>query len=325
MLQHGFLRWTRPLNTSLLLGTLADLARGKSELVAENALLRQQLTILRRQSKRPVCTQRDRCLLVLLARATRSWRQALLIVQPETLLRWHRQGFRLFWKHKSLSTSNKSKVTGETIALIKDMAKNNRLWGAERIRGELLKLDIRVSKRTIQKYVRHIRSQRPRRQNWRTFLHNHAKDVWACDFLQVTDLFFRSLFAFFVIELKSRRVIHVGVTKAPTDAWVAQQLREATPYGERPTYLLRDNDRKFGSSFARVATTSGIKVLRTPYRTPRANAICERFLGSVRRECLDHFLVLHEKQFYRLLKAYVVYFNQARPHQGIGQQIPVPS
>ena len=159
-----------------------------------------------------------------------------------------------------------------------------------------------------------VRLKRPGGQNWATFLHNHAKDVWACDFLQVTDLFFRSLFAFFIIELKSRRVIHMNVTRSPTDLWIAQQLREATPYGERPTYLMRDNDRKFGPSFARVATTSGIKVLRTPYRTPRANAICERFLGSVRRECLDHFLVLHEKQLYRLLKAYVVYFNQARPH-----------
>ena len=157
-------------------------------------------------------------------------------------------------------------------------------------------------KRTIQKYRKPVRLTRPGGQNWATFLHNHAKDVWACDFLQVTDLFFRSLFAFFIIELKSRRVIHVNETRSPTDLWVAQQLREATPYGERPTYLIRDNDRKFGPSFARVATTSGIKVLRTPYRTPRANAICERFLGSVRRECLDHFLVLHEKQLYRLRK-----------------------
>jgi transposase InsO family protein len=125
--------------------------------------------------------------------------------------------------------------------------------------------------------------------------------------------------------LKSRKIIHVNVTRAPTDLWVAQQLREATPYGEGPNYLIRDNDRKFGSSFARVATTSGIKVLRTPYRTPQANAICERFLGSVRRECLDHFLIFHVKHLSRLLNAYVVYFNQARPHQGLGQRIPESS
>src|SRR5438874_7964013 len=144
----------------------------------------------------------------------------------------------------------------------------------------------------------------------------------ACDFLQVTDLFFRPLFAFFIVELKSRRVIHVGVTRSPTDAWVAQQLREATPYGQAPKYLIRDNESKFGSSFARVAATSGIKILKTPYHAPRANAICERFMRSVRQECLDHLLIFQEKQLQRVLNAYVGYFNQSRPHQGIGQQIP---
>jgi len=204
------------------------------------------------------------------------------------------------------------------------MAANNRLWGAERIRGELLKLRIRVSKRTIQKYMKHVRPKRACGQTWRTFLRNHTAEVWACDFLQVMDLFFRSFFAFFIIELKSRKVIRVNVTRSPTDLWVAQQLREATAYGQTPKYLLRDNDKKFGPNFARVATTTGIQVLRTPYRTPQANAVCERFLGSVRRECLDHFLIFHEKQLQRLLKGYVLYFNQARPHQGLGQQIPEP-
>ena len=140
--------------------------------------------------------------------------------------------------------------------------------------------------------------------------------------LQVTDLFFRPLFAFFIVELKSRWVIHVGVTRSPTDAWVAQQLREATPYGQAPNYLIRDNDSKFGSSFARVAATSGIKILKTPYHAPRANAICERFMRSVRQECLDHLLIFQEKQLQRVLNAYVGYFNQSRPHQGIAQRIP---
>src|SRR3989441_7288739 len=205
------------------------------------------------------------------------------------------------------------------------MAANNRLWGAERIRGELLKLDIRVSKRTIQKYMKQIRPKRARGQNWKTFLRNHTAGMWACDFLQVTDLFFRPLFAFFIIELKSRKVIHVGVTRSPTDPWVAQQLREATPYGQAPKYLIRDNDSKFGSSFARVATTSAIEILKTPVHAPRANAICERFLRSVRQECLDHLLIFSEKQLQRVLNQYVVYFNQARPHQGIQQQVPEPS
>jgi putative transposase len=306
-------------------GTFADLTRGKAELLAENALLRHQLIILRRQIKRPVYRKTDRVLLVFLSRMVRAWKQALFIVQPETLLRWHRELFRVFWKHTSKARSSKPRLSHETITLIREMAANNRLWGAERIRGELLKLDIQVSKRTIQKYMKPIRPKQASGQSWKIFLRNHAAEVWACDFLQVTDLFFRPLFAFFLIELKSRRVIHVNVTRSPTDRWVAHQLREATPYGQTPTYLIRDNDRKFGPSFARVATTSGIKVLRTPYRTPRANAVCERFLGSVRRECLDHFLILHEKQLHRLLKNYILYFNQARPHQGLGQRIPEPA
>jgi len=206
--------------------------------------------------------------------------------------------------------------------LIRQMARENRLWGAERIRGELLKLGLRVCKRTIQKYMRTVRSQQPRGQKWATFLRNHAADIWACDFLQVTDLFFRPLFAFFVIELKSRKVIHIGVTRSPTDSWVAQQLREATPYGQAPKYLIRDNDSKFGSCFARVAKTSSIKILKTPVHAPRANAVCERFLRSVRQECLDHLLILQEKQLQRALNDYVAYFNRARPHQGIAQQIP---
>jgi putative transposase len=324
-LSARFTQLTKPLSTPLPMQTLADLGRNKSELIAEIALLRQQLIILKRQVKRPACTKTDRILLVLLARLVRTWKQAFIIVQPETLLRWHRELFRLYWKRKSKAASHKPKVATETIALIRQMAKDNRLWGAERIRGELLKLGIRVSKRTIQKYMRQVRNSRPREQTWSTFLHTHAQQIWACDFLPVTDLFFHSLFAFFIIELHSRRVIHVGVTRSPTDAWVAQQLREATPYRQAPKYLIRDNDSKFGPCFARVAATSGIKILKTPYHAPRANAVCERFLRSVRQECLDHLLILQEKQLQRVLNEYVRYFNQARPHQGIQQQIPEPS
>ncbi len=274
VLQERFSRGIRPPTTSLLLGTLVDLTRGKSELLAENALLRHQLIILRRQIKRPVSRKSDRLLLVLLASMVRTWKQALFIVQPETLLRGPRELFRLLWKHKSKAHSRKPRLSPETISLIKEMAVNNRLWGAERIRGELLKLDIRVRKRTIQKYMKLVRPKRSLGQTWRTFLRNHAAEVWACDFLQVTDLFFRPLFAFFIIELKSRKVIHVNVTRSPTDLWVAQQLREATPYGQTPKYLIRDNDKKCGPHFARVATTSGIKVLRTPYRTRAARMLC---------------------------------------------------
>jgi transposase InsO family protein len=313
---------TRPAAAPLVAGTLADLARTKPQLVAENALLRQQLLVLRRQVGRPRCTWADRALLVLLASRLRTWRQALLLVQPNTLLRWHRAGFRAVWRRKSRPGPGRPPLPAETVALIRQMAAENPLWGAERIRGELAKLGQRVAKRTIQAYLRSSRAPRPRGQRWATFLRNQAAGIWACDFLPVTDALFRPLFAFVVVELATRRVVHVGATRHPTDAWVAQQLREATPFEQRPRYLLRDNDSKFGATFARVAATSGIEVLRTPYRAPRANAVCERFLGSVHRECLDQLLVLGEAHLRRVLRAYVAYFNHARPHQGLGQAIP---
>jgi hypothetical protein len=180
-LSSRFTRWTKPLGASLPLATLTDLGRSKSELLAENALLRQQLIILRRQVKRPTFTRTDRILLVLLARLVRTWQQALVIVQPDTLLRWHRELFRLVWKRKSKTASHTPKVAAQTIALIRQIATENRLWGAERIRGELLKLGIRVCKRTIQKYMRTVRTHRPRGQKWATFLRNHAAQIWACD------------------------------------------------------------------------------------------------------------------------------------------------
>ncbi len=317
-------RLTKPITHGRALGTIADLARSKPQLVAENLLLRQQLIVLNRSVKRPQLTTADRGLLVLLASRAQAWKEALLIVKPETVLRWHRQGFRLFWKWKSRTTSRDPKLPLETINLIKEMAAANRLWGAERIRGELLKVGIKVAKRTIQRYMRQVRPSRPHGQTWATFLRNHAKDTWACDFLQVTDIFFRPLFAFFITELSSRRIVHVGVTRSPNDEWAAQQLREATPYGEAPKYLIRDNDAKYGPHFGAVAIGIGIEGLRTPIHAPRANAICERLLGSVRRECLDHMVVVSEAHLRRVLNEYVLYFNRSRPHQGIDQRIPVP-
>ncbi len=324
--QRRLLAATAPSTARLVVDTLADLPRSKGALIAENALLRQQLVVLQRRVKRVPCTPADRALLVLLASRVRAWRQALLIVQPETLLRWHRQGFRLFWRHKSHAgtPTARPKVASETITLIKEMAAANRLWGAERIRGELLKLGIHVAKTTIQRSMRQARPPRHSGQTWATFLRTHAADIWACDLLPVTDLLFRQVYAFFIVELASRRVVHVGVTRRPTDAWVAQQLREATPFGQSPRYLIRDNDSKFGPAFARVAQDSSIESLRTAYRAPRMNAICERFLGSVRQECLDHLLILSEAHLRRALRAYVAYFNAERPHQGIAQQVPVP-
>jgi hypothetical protein len=313
----------KPDNHDPVLNAAMDLTRSKPDLVLENMLLRQQLIVLKRQMKRPALTGRERVLLVLLASKLRTWKHALVIVQPDTVLRWHRDLFRWVWRRRSRPRRRgKPPLTGDIVALIKQMAEENRSWGAERIRGELLKLGLRVSKSTIQKYIHEVRKPGSPKQTWGTFLRNHAKEIWACDFLQTYDLFFRTVFVFIIIELGSRRVVQFGVTRNPTDTWLAQQLREATPFGEGPRYLIRDNDRKYGRLFANVATGRGIEVLRTPYEAPKANAVCERFLGSVRRECLDHFLILSERHPHRVMKEYQGYFNYARTHQGIGQSIP---
>jgi len=230
--------------------------------------------------------------------------------------------FKVVWRRKSKTSRKPYPVTLsiQTIRLIWRLATENRLWGAERLRGELLKRGIQVSKRTIQKYLKQMPRLRPTGQTWSTFARNHAAESWACDFVQAYDVFFRAIFVFVTIELKSRRVVHVNVTRSPSDGWVAQQLRNATPFGERPKYLIRDNDRKYGEHVANVAAE--IKIVRTPVRTPRANAYCERFIGTLRRKCLDHILILSEKQLRRLVKEYVQYFNADRPHQGIDQRIP---
>ena len=262
---------------------------------------------------------------MLLAGRVRAWRQALLIVQPDTLLRWHRAGFRAFWRWQSRPGPGRPPLSPETVALSRQLAADNPLWGAERIRGALRKLGLGVAKRTMQTYLRGTRAPRPRGQPWATFLRNHTSAIWACDSLPVTDVCFRPRYAFFAVALGSRRVVPVGVTRQPSDAWVAQQLREATPFDQRPRYLIRANDGTFGTAFARVAETSGIAIVRRPRRAPRANAVCERCLGSVRRECLDHLLIVGERQLLRVLREYVAYFNRARPHQGLGQVTPEPS
>jgi len=230
-------------------------------------------------------------MLVLLARLSPTWRSATLLVQPDTILRWHRQAFQLFWRRKSKRVGAPPRIADDTIALIETLASNNRLWGAERIRGELLKLNVRVAKRTIQRYLRRVRQPRPPGQRWVTFLRNHAHETWACDFLQTYDLLFRPIFAFFLIELGSRRVVHVGVTRSPSSAWVTQQLREATAWGEGPRFLIRDHvrdhDDKFGTRFDDVAEGTGIKILRTPVRLARMNQVASSPRRSSRGCWLD--------------------------------------
>jgi transposase InsO family protein len=205
--------------------------------------------------------------------------------------------------------------------LIKEMAVNNRLWGAERIRGELLKLGIRVSKRTIQKYMRSSRHS-VGGQTWSTFVKNHAHEIWCCDFVQAHDVLFRPLFLFFLMNQGSRRVVRVAATRNPTPDWTARQLREAIVAGASPRFLIRDRDDKFGATFDRVAEKVGVRVIKTAIRAPDMNPVAERFVGSLRREALDHMLLLGVKDLDRIAGEYVRYFNRARPHQGMGQRIP---
>jgi putative transposase len=312
--------WIRPTNLSLIAGTYSDLTRSRTDLIVENALLRQQLIVLNRQVKRPQLTYADRLRMVILARCTGFWKQAIHIVQPDTLLRWHRDLFQIYWRWKSKPKKKKPRISTETIQLIQQIANENRLWGAERIRGELLKLGIRMSKRTVQRYL--PKKRQSTRQTWATFLKNHAGDIWACDFTVMYDLLFRPIFIFVILELKTRLIIHSAVTRSPSDAWTAQQLREATPWGSHPKFLIRDRDRKYGPLFSSVAASSGIQQVKTPYRAPKANAVCERFMGNLKRECLDHIWVVNQRILERSVKEYGSYYNDARPHQGIHQRIP---
>jgi transposase InsO family protein len=308
----------------VLAATAGEVFRPRCALLAEIALLRHQLAVLQRSVARPRVTRFDRIALVALAAVTPTWRNVLRIVQPETLLRRHRAGFRALWRWRS-RTRPARRLDPKTAALVRSMAAANRLWGAERIRGELLKLGIKVSKRTVQRYMRAAQPRGPRGQRWSTFLRNHAHETWACDFLQAYDVFFRPIFAFVFLELSTRRVMHAATTRFPSQAWVTQQLRNATPFGAAPRFLIRDRDNKFGKALDALARATGIRIVHTAVRAPNMNAVCERFLGSLRRECLDHVMVLDERHLQRVVAEYVRYYNAARPHQGNHQRTPVPS
>jgi transposase InsO family protein len=312
-----------PAGSGIVRGLVADLTRTRQELLAENAFLRQQLLVAARRLKRARFRATDRALLVALAATFTRWRDALVLVKPETLLRWHRQGFKLLWTWRSKKKSKPGvRLAKDVIDLIRRMGTANRLWGAERIRGELLKLGYTAAKSTIQRYLARFRGLAPDGQRWSTFLRNQAYAIWCCDLLEVRDLFFRCHYVFIVMHLETRRMLCAISTRQPTAQWLAQQLRHLTPFGAAPKFVIRDNDQKFGEAFDAVASGAGARVIRTPLMSPKANAHVERMIGSVRRECLDHVLVHNELHLQRVLDEYRRYFNEARPHQGIGHRRP---
>jgi transposase InsO family protein len=301
--------------------------RPSAELVAENLFLRKQLALYQERKVKPQrATNATRFALVWLGDWF-DWRNALAIVTPQTFTRWHRQGFRLFWRWKS--RPGRPRIPAALQALIRQMARENPTWGQERIANELLlKLGLRVSLRTVRQYLpkrlepdlgRHVPSQR-----WSTFVRNHAQAIVACDFCVAVTATFRLLYVFVVIEHASRRLLHVNVTAHPTAKWTLQQLREAIPSDHAYRFLIHDRDRIFSDALDQRIRHLGLKVLKTPVRTPVANAICERFIGTLRREALDFLIPLTENHLRHVVMAWARFYNERRPHMSLGPGIPQP-
>ncbi|MGH2351685.1 MAG: integrase core domain-containing protein [Chloroflexota bacterium] len=310
---------------ALLLATLRDAVRARSDLVAENLLLRHQLSVLTRPTRRkPRLHTRDRLLWVLARRLRRDWRRHLVLVRPETVVRWHRHAWRLFWRWRSRTRLGRPRLSPEVRALIARMSQENPLWGSERIRGELLKLGITASNRSIRRY-RWRGPTRPPSQTWRTFLRNHAHAIWAADLFTVQTLTFKTLYVLLFITHGRRELVHLAVTAHPTAAWVWRQLVEATPWGRRPRHLIRDRDAVYGGDFRERAKALGIDTVLTPVRAPRANAVAERAIGTLRRDCLDHLIPLDEPHLRTILDEYVHYYNTARPHRTLQLDTPRPT
>jgi len=245
---------------------------------------------------------------------------AITIIRPETVIGWHRAGFRAWWRWKSRSPGGRPQVDRELRDLIRRMCKENRLWGAPRIHGELLKLGFTVAQSTVSKYM--LRGRRPLSQGWKTFLRNHADGIAAVDFLVVPTLTFERLFAFVVLGLGRRNILWIGVTTNPTAQWLALQITEAFPWDTAPKYLIRDNDGAYGEVFTRRVRSMGIRDRPTSPRSPWQNGYVERVIGSIRRECLDHVIVRNEAHLRRVLCAYSLYYNATRTHLGLHKDAP---
>jgi transposase InsO family protein len=301
--------------------------RPSPALAAENLFLRKQLALYQERHTTPRrATNAIRISLVWLSRLF-DWRQALVIVQPATLIRWHRQGFRLFWRWTS--QPGRPTLPKDLQDLIWRMAQANPMWGQERIANELLlKLGLQVSPRTVRKYMPTPRDGHRKRgissQRWSTFIRNHAEGIIACDFWVAVTATFRILYVFVVIEHARRRLLHVNVTAHPTAQWTLQQFREAIPAEHAYRVLIHDRDTIFSTQVDLGLRHMGLRVLKTPVRTPVANAIGERVIGTMRRECLDLVIPLGETHLYSILKAWVAHYNEGRPHMSLGPGIPQP-
>jgi len=316
----------------MVLRLLADLAglvvlslRPRRSVESENLFLRRQLALYHERGVRP--RRVDAATRVSLAVLSRlfDWRDALVVVRPETLVRWHRAGWRLFWRIKS--RPGRPPIPLELRQLIRRMATENPLWGEERVANELLlKLGLRVSPRTVRKYMPKRPPGHPRGdQRWATFLRNHAHAIVACDFVVAVTATFRLLYVFVAIEHGSRRLVRVAVTAHPTAAWTLQQLREVVGFDSACRYLIHDRDSIFARSLDESIRSIGLTVLKSPPYSPKANAICERVIGTIRRECLDWLIPLSETHLRSILRSWVAHYNHGRPHMALGPGVPDPT
>jgi transposase InsO family protein len=283
--------------------------------------LRHQLNVLKRSVKRPNLTASDRFFWACLAATWRSWRCTLTMVKPETVIGWHRKGFRLFWNWKSRhGRRGRPRVAVETRELIRKMSRDNLLWGAPRIHGELLKLGIDIGETSVSKYM--VRRRKPPSPGWKAFLENHLKSIVSVDFFTVPTIRFQILYVFLVLAHDRRRILHFAVTPHPTAEWTAQQLREAFPWDRAPRFLLRDRDGIFGADFSRQVQELGIQEVLGAPRAPRQRADIERVIGTIRRECLDHVIVFNEAALHRHLKLFLEYYHATRTHLSLEKDTP---
>ena len=308
----------------LVFGALVSALRSRRDLVLENLVLKQQLAAYKVRGRRPRIRVCDRVFWVLLRRLWTRWSDALVIVKPDTVVRWHRAGFRVFWSwiSRRRGCQGRPAVDAEVRELIRRMAVDNN-WGAPRIHGELRMLGFDVSERTVSRYLRVLHRRPEARQSWTTFLHNHPELIAAMDLFVVFTATFRLLYVFLVIQHGRRQIMHFGVTEHPTAAWVSQQLREAFPFESAPKYLIFDRDSTFGAEVVRAVKGMGIAPTRTSYSAPWQNGLLERWIGCARQEMLDHVIVKDECHLRRLLGEYVAYHHHDRTHCGLGKQTPM--
>jgi transposase InsO family protein len=284
-------------------------------------MLRHQLNVLRRRvPSKPKLAMADRLLFVWLYRLFPSVLNAIAIVRAETIIRWHRTGLRLYWRWKSRARGGRPKVPMEIRRLIREMSLANRLWGAPRIHGELLKLGIEVAQSTVAKYM--AKNGRGRSQTWKAFLHNHAAGIAAMDFLVVPTIGFKLLFVLVILRHQRRRLISLTVTINPTAEWIAHQITDAFPWNEAPAHLIRDRDASYGNAVTRRLAAMGIRDHPTAVRSPWQNGHVERLIGSIRRECLDHIVVFGEAHLRRVLATYTSYYNELRTHLSLSKDSP---